>query len=170
MFRILYSEIVEDVLKPLVDVLAGHVTLNEWADILKILKSRRPRPPLLAYCPTVCRPFAWAALLTSQVYTPRRRRFDMLMLYFKARQPGPFNSTTLATHLSILWPGEARDILERLSRFAFLRRSKGKARVTYWLTPPPTPPGSPPGPPPGGGGRSIAGQRFEPGLETQQIL
>jgi hypothetical protein len=162
MFNIPYSGIVKNVLFPLARVLAGHVTLDEWTDILKILNSRRPRPPLPSYCPTVCRPFAWAALLASQVYTPRRRRFDMLMLYFKARQPGPFNSTTLATHLSILWPGEARDILERLSRFAFLRRSPERGRVTYWLNLPPTLPGSPPGPPPGAGGRSVAGQRFEP--------
>jgi hypothetical protein len=159
MFRILYSGIVKDVLKALADALGGHVTLSEWHDILSILKSHRLGVPRLAFCPSICRPFAWAAFLASQVYTPRRRRFDSLMLYFKARQPGPFNSTTLAAHLSIRWPGEARHLLEVLSQTKFLLRVKKKGQVSYYLSRLPGPPLSLPGPPSAASTRLVAGQR-----------
>jgi len=162
MFNILYSGIVEYVFKSLVDALAGHVTLNEWANIVKILKSRHRRPTFLPFCPTVCRAFAWASFLAGPGPVPRQRRFDLLTIYFRARQPGPFNSSTLAKALSLHWPGEARDLLEVLQGSGFLCRVKERSRVNYWLAGPPTPPGSFPGPPPGAGGRLVAGQCFEP--------
>jgi hypothetical protein len=136
MFRFLYSEQVENVLKAVTDILAGHVSLDEWLSIMKILKSRRRPAAAFSYCPTVCRPWAWAIFLSTRTYKPRSRAFDSLMLYLLARQPGPFNSTSLAAHLSIHWPSEARARLEELLQAGFLYRTKQKARVTYWLAPP----------------------------------
>lgn len=170
MFRILYSVIVAHVLEQLVPVLAGHVTLDEWADIVKILKSRRPRPPGLAYCPFICRPAAWLSFRLGPGHAPRPRRFEQVMLFFRTWQPGPFNAGALALHLHSHWPGEALKILAPLVASGFLYRKKSGIRVEFWLARSQAPSGSPPGRPIGGGGLSDVGQSIEPALETQQKL
>jgi len=168
MFAILYSEIVEDVVTPLIEVLAGHVTLDEWASILRILKSRRPRPPRLAYCPRICRPFAWLSFLIHPGATPRPRRFEQVMLYTRTWQPGPFNATSLSAHLALRWPGEALKILAPLAESGFLSRKKSSGRVSFWLHQAPC--GSPPDPLAAAAALSTALLSIQPLLETQQKL
>ena len=154
------------IFNPLIDALAGHITLDDWSAILNILRHRRPARP--AFCPIICRPAAWCAFLISPGATPRPRRFDQITRFLRQGAPGPFNATTMAAHLNLHWPSEASKILAQLHDSGFLVRRKSASRVSFWL--PPAPPGSPPGHATTAADLEDASRLIEPGLEIQQKL